>query len=106
MKRTIENDFIICSDDLVLVTGATGFIGSRVVQSLLKRGFHKIRCLARPSSQPSKVAALRNQANGPELQLFRGNLLSTEDCTAATKDVAVVIHLAAGRGRSLFPMLS
>lgn len=103
MKRTIENDFIICSDDLVLVTGATGFIGSRVVQSLLKRGFHKIRCLARPSSQPSKVAALRNQANGPELQLFRGNLLSTEDCTAATKDVAVVIHLAAGRGEKSFP---
>src|SRR5450631_478787 len=103
MNHTEQNDFIIGPDELVLVTGATGFIGSRVVQSLLDRGYRKIRCLARPSTHASKVAALCNQTNGPELQLFRGNLLSMEDCMAATKGVAVVIHLAAGRGEKSFP---
>jgi len=33
----------------------------------------------------------------------KGNLLSREDCVAATKDVAVIFHLAAGRGEKSFP---
>ena len=41
---------IIGRDDLILVTGATGFIGSRVVESLLDLGFRNVRCFARPSS--------------------------------------------------------
>jgi nucleoside-diphosphate-sugar epimerase len=32
-----------------------------------------------------------------------GNLLSREDCNAATQDVAVIFHLAAGRGEKSFP---
>jgi len=103
VNETDPTKFIIGADEVVLVTGATGFIGSRVVQSLLSRGFLKIRCLARPSTQASRIAALCNQAKGPELQLFRGNLLSPDDCLAATKDVSVVIHLAAGRGEKSFP---
>ena len=35
--------------------------------------------------------------------MVKGNLLSREDCTAAMKDVAVIFHLAAGRGGKSFP---
>ena len=34
---------------------------------------------------------------------MRGNLLSLNDCVMATKDVSVIIHLAAGRGEKSFP---
>ena len=34
---------------------------------------------------------------------MKGNLLSSEDCAAATKDVAVIFHLAAGTGEKSFP---
>src|SRR5213078_3420280 len=36
------------------------------------------------------------------IEVFKGNLLSPEDCAAATKDVAVIFHLAAGRGEKSF----
>jgi nucleoside-diphosphate-sugar epimerase len=103
MIQAKQSDFIIGPDDLILVTGSTGFIGLRVVQSLLNHGFRNIRCLARPTTQMSKVEALCKQTHGAELQLFRGNLLSKDDCIEATKDAAVVIHLAAGRGVKSIP---
>lgn len=96
-------DLDISKDDVVLVTGAAGFIGSRVVQSLLDRGFRHIRCFIRPSSSASRVASLMKQTAGQELELLRGDLLSKEDCLAATRDVKLVYHLAAGRGQKSFP---
>jgi nucleoside-diphosphate-sugar epimerase len=98
------NGYLIGSDDLVLVTGATGFIGSRVVRSLLNLGFRNLRCLARPSSKAEKVGALlEGQPDGVRLELVRGNLLSREDCAAVTRDVMVIFHLAAGRGEKSVP---
>ena len=35
--------------------------------------------------------------------MVKGNLLSREDCIAATKDVSVIFHLAAGTGAESFP---
>jgi nucleoside-diphosphate-sugar epimerase len=39
----------------------------------------------------------------PPVEMFRGNLLSREDCDAATRGAAVVFHLAAGRGEKSIP---
>jgi nucleoside-diphosphate-sugar epimerase len=95
--------FIIGPDDPVLVTGATGFIGSRVMERLLDRGFRNLRALSRPSSDASRLRALGRRYGGARIELVTGNLQSREDCAAATKDVAVVYHLAAARGEKSFP---
>jgi len=93
---------IIGPDDPILVTGATGFIGSRLVENLLGRGFRNLRCFARPSSHVATLDALAGRHRGARIQLVKGNLLSREDCAVATRDVAVIFHLAVGGGKS-FP---
>jgi nucleoside-diphosphate-sugar epimerase len=95
---------IIGPEDRILVTGSTGFLGSRVVASLLDHGFRNIRCFSRPSSNLSRVEdAAARRSDAAKIDLMRGNLLSREDCERATKDVAVICHLAAGTGEKSFP---
>src|SRR5438445_4675699 len=98
-----RDDFIIGPDDPILITGATGFIGSRLIESLLDRGFRNLRCFARPSSEVARVEAIAGRRGGARVEVITGDLLSREDCNAATKDVAVIFHLAAGRGEKSFP---
>jgi len=90
---------IIGLDDPVLVTGAAGFIGSRVVASLLGQGFRNVRCLVRSSSDLSRLeAVMRLSPKSTRCEVIKGNLLSREDCARVTKDIAVIYHLAAGTG--------
>ena len=99
-----STDMIITLDEPVLVTGAAGFIGARVIENLLIRGFRNLRCLVRPSSATGKLhEAIRPFRETARVEVIKGNLLSNEDCQAATKDVAVVYHLAAGTRASSFP---
>jgi nucleoside-diphosphate-sugar epimerase len=95
-------DFLVGPDDPILITGASGFIGSKVVESLLDRGFRNLRCFVRPSG---RVARLEEQLSrrGDAASVVRGNLLSREDCLRVTRDVALVLHLAAGRGEKSVP---
>jgi nucleoside-diphosphate-sugar epimerase len=104
MPNMEGNDFIIGSDDPVLITGANGFIGSRVVENLVDRGFRELICLTRPSSDSAKLEALASR-RGTEarIRVVKGNLLSREDCAVATKDVAAIFHLAAGGSDKSFP---
>src|SRR5271168_3816569 len=104
MGQTESSDFIIGRDDLILITGATGFIGSKLVEQLLDRGFRNLRCFMRPSSKAARIEALcGTRRDWAGVELVRGNLISREDCAAATKDAAVIFHLAAGRGEKSFP---
>ena len=104
MDLTLHDSPIIEPDQLVLVTGATGFMGSKLVENLVARGFRNVRCFTRPSGYDGKFAALTNlQRDGVQIQLMRGNLLSPDDCQAATRDVSLIYHLAAGRGEKSYP---
>jgi nucleoside-diphosphate-sugar epimerase len=82
--------------DLVLVTGANGFIGSWVVRTLLARGFKNIRCLARAGSGSANLRRIRADFGGSSLEVVGGNLLSRETCASVARGVTVVYHLAAG----------
>ena len=44
-------------DDLVLVTGGSGFLGSAVVRALIARG-SRVRAIVRSSSPPDNLAGL------------------------------------------------
>jgi len=99
-----HHSFVADPDDKVLVTGAAGFIGSRVVQSLVDRGFRNLVCFVRPSSELTEIEAVCDaRPSAARIELFKGNLLSREDCQAASKDAAVILHLAAGTGEKSFP---
>ena len=87
----------------IAVTGATGFVGARVVANLLERGFRNIRCFARASSDVSNLETMIAKRQASSVEIVRGNLLSREDCESATRDVAVIYHLAAGTGEKSFP---
>src|SRR5262249_14787472 len=72
--------------------------------SLTERGFHNLRCLARSSCDAAKVRTLSTpRSDGTQVEVVRGNLLSREDCLAATAGVRVIIHLAAARGEKSIP---
>jgi nucleoside-diphosphate-sugar epimerase len=91
-----ESKFIISLDDPILITGSNGFIGSRVVDALLRLGFSNLRCLVRPSSNLTALHAVLASAPGTRVEVMQGNLLSREDCAKATSGIRVIFHLAAG----------
>jgi nucleoside-diphosphate-sugar epimerase len=70
----------------ILVTGATGFIGQKLIGRLMEAG-HEIVALVRASS---------NTAGLPEgVEIREADLLVYETLEPSVKDVQVVIHLAA-----------
>jgi len=98
-----SSPWLITPDDPVLITGAGGFIGSRVALRLASSGFRRIRCLVRPAGDLAKLqSAFGSSWDAAPVEVFRGDLLVPEDCRAATRDVRVVYHLAAGRGEKSF----
>jgi nucleoside-diphosphate-sugar epimerase len=74
----------------VLVTGATGFIGSHLVDRLLAEGV-RVRCLLRPAS-PRGGAGRHLPATGARAMV--GDLISCSGLDAALDGAAIVFHLA------------
>jgi nucleoside-diphosphate-sugar epimerase len=96
----MKDDFIISCDDLILITGSNGFVGSKVIQILLSYGFSHLRCFARPSSDLTSLNEVITSFKNSKVEIIKGNLLSVEDCKKATEGVSVVLHLAAGIEKS------
>jgi nucleoside-diphosphate-sugar epimerase len=97
-----RSECIIGLDERILVTGANGFIGSKVVRTLLLYGFKRVRCLTRPTSSSTALEGVKKEFNGESIEIVRGNLLSPVDCTTVVEDVSVIYHLAAGTEKT-FP---
>jgi len=98
----MDRDFIASSSDLILITGANGFIGSRVVDKALKYVFTNLKCFVRPSSDKTLLNNILDNHPTANVQMIEGNLLSIDDCKRATEGVKVIFHLAAGVEKS-FP---
>lgn len=95
-----ETDLIIDPADPILVTGSNGFIGSKVVENLLQRGFTHLRCFARPSANLTALLKTTNSFTEAKVEIVAGNLLSRDDCKRATAGVTLIYHLAAGIDKS------
>lgn len=94
-------DFIVSADDKILITGANGFIGTRVVKNLLGRGFTNLCCFVRPGGNTTTLEkSLEKTGRAASETLFRGNLLSPDDARKACSGAKVIFHLAAGVGKS------
>lgn len=101
-KGEMKDNWIIKKSEPILITGANGFIGNKVFEILLSYGFTRLRCFVRSNNN---LATLRRIADSSEAEVdfFKGNLFSEDDCFTATKDVSIVYHLAVGSAGKSFP---
>jgi len=76
----------------VLVTGATGFVGSYAVADALHAG-HDVTALVRPASREP----FANLAGHPRLRLQRADLRDGRSLTGMFDEIDAVIHLAAAK---------
>jgi nucleoside-diphosphate-sugar epimerase len=95
-SHTVQQSTLAACQDVILVTGANGFIGSWVVRTLLGCGFKAVRCLTRAASRSANLDRVRADFGDSRVEVVEGNLLSRETCSIATRGVTIVYHLAAG----------
>ena len=72
---------------MILITGASGFVGAAVARSLISAG-HKVRALVRPTSSRVNLA-------DPRLEIVEGDLLDAGSIERAMKDIRFLFHVAA-----------
>jgi uncharacterized protein YbjT (DUF2867 family) len=88
MKRAMPEDAF--ENPLILLTGATGYVGGRLLQELEPRGY-SIRCLARrPEVLQSKL--------GPSTQVVKGDVLDLASLEPALRGVDVAYYLIHSMG--------
>ena len=95
----MRRNWIIDKSDLALITGANGFVGSKVFEILLEYGFRRVRCLVRSEHGLQEMRRVAD-SSGADVEFIVGNLLSTDDCRRAAEGVQVIYHLAAGVEKS------
>ena len=81
-KPMRENTF---KNKLIMLTGATGYVGGRLLQMLEQHGY-RVRCMARrPENLVPRV--------GPSTQVVKGDVLDLESLQSALKGVSVAYYL-------------
>ena len=75
-------------DERILVTGATGFVGTRLVRRLHEEGYH-VKGLVRPTSNVSRIANL-------DIEIVRGDAHDIKSLDVATDNVDVIFNTIGG----------
>jgi len=73
--------------DTVVVTGASGFVGSAVARALARRGYH-LRVLVRATSP-------RSNLEGLDAEIVEGDMLDAKSMRRALQDARFLFHVAA-----------
>src|SRR5689334_19622545 len=77
---------LCCGWEVILLTGATGFLGERVARALTHAG-HQIRCFVRPTSDRRVLAGL-------DLDYTVGDLSDEAGLTAALDGCDTLVNVA------------
>lgn len=80
-------------DKNFLVTGGAGFIGSNLVEYLLKYGARKVRVLDNFSTGSHKN--IETFKNNPAFELVEGDIRNFDDCKRAVENIDYISHQAA-----------
>ena len=81
--------------DKILITGASGFIGSRLLKSLYESGYTDLRAT-------SNSRGLRNDFDGCKaIEHIKGDLQNADFCKEVSKSVDVIFHCAANTSNAL-----
>jgi GDP-L-fucose synthase len=81
--------------DKILVTGASGFIGSRLLKMLYENGYQNLKTTSFSRDLRGDFEAWEN------IQHFQGDLQTQFFCENITKDVDVIFHCAANTSNAL-----
>lgn len=81
----------MANSDLILVTGATGYVGGRLVPRLLSAGY-RVRCLVRDP------ARLQGRAWRDQVELAQGDMMQPDSLVAAMRNVKVLYYLVHSLG--------
>lgn len=84
------------SAPLVLVTGATGYVGSWCIAALLTAGY-RVRGTVRSLANQNKISFLRNlcpDAKGGPVELVEADLLDSSGWAAAVEGCTYCLHVA------------
>ena len=81
---------------LVVVTGASGYIGSHIVANLLSKGM-RVRATVRDLEDPERVAHLKSMdiAEGGDIEIVEMDLFDPESVNSAISGCTDLIHTAA-----------
>src|SRR5947209_4417195 len=72
----------------ILITGASGYIGGRLVPQLLEKGY-RVRCLAR---DPRKLSG-REWNEDPRVEVVRGDVLDRDSVRSAMEGCEAAYYL-------------
>lgn len=79
----------------ILITGASGSVGSHLLDRLNLRPYAKVYCLTR-----GEARALAGRSRGANIVPLRGDLLDLDRLTPGLDDLDTVVHLAAVTGKA------
>lgn len=79
-------------EDIFLITGGAGFIGSNLCEAILEMGY-KVRCLDNLSTGKQENVDLF--INNPNYTFIKGDITDLDTCIAACKGVTYVLNEAA-----------